>query len=69
MIDTIGERLKKARKYAGMTQLNLAKAIDAKQGAISDLENGRNNSSTKLVEMAICTGVNAEWLTQGAVEY
>ena len=31
MIDTIGERLKKARKYAGMTQLDLAKAIDAKQ--------------------------------------
>ena len=65
MIDTIGERLKKARKYAGMTQLDLAKAIDAKQGAISDLENGRNNSSTKLVEMAICTGVNAEWLSTG----
>lgn len=65
MIDTIGERLKKARKYAGMTQLDLAKAIDAKQGAISDLENGRNNSSTKLVEMAICTGVNAKWLSTG----
>lgn len=68
MFDSVGERLKKARKHAGMTQSELAKAIEAKQGAISDLENGRNNSSTKLVQMAICTGVSAEWLSTGKGE-
>lgn len=68
MFNSVGDRLKKARKYAGMTQVELAKAIDAKQGAISDLENGRNNSSTKLVQMAICTGVSAEWLSTGKGE-
>lgn len=68
MLDTIGKRLKKARKHADMTQIELASAVDAKQGAISDLENGRNNSSTKLVQMAICTGVNAEWLSTGKGE-
>ena len=68
MLDTVGERLKKARKYAGMTQVDLAKAVGAKQGAISDLENGRNHSSTKLVQMAICVGVDAEWLSTGKGE-
>ena len=68
MLNTVGERLKKARKHAQMTQVDLAKAVDAKQGAISDLENGRNHSSTKLVQMALCTGVNPEWLSTGKGE-
>lgn len=68
MIDTVGKRLKKGRKYAGMTQIELADAVDTKQGAISDLENGRNSSSTKLVQMALVLGVNVEWLSTGAGE-
>lgn len=68
MLNTVGERLKKARKHAKMTQVDLAKAVDAKQGAISDLENGRNHSSTKLIQMALCTGVNPEWLSTGKGE-
>lgn len=65
MLDTVGKRLRKARKDAGMTQKELADAVDAKQGAVSDLENGRNNSSTKLVEMALTLGVNPRWLSTG----
>lgn len=68
MLDTVGKRLKKARKYAGMTQVELADSVDSKQGAISDLEGGRNNSSTKLVQMALVLGVSAEWLSTGAGE-
>lgn len=68
MLNTVGERLKQARKHAKMTQVDLAKAVDAKQGAISDLENGRNHSSTKLIQMALCTGVNPEWLSTGKGE-
>ena len=68
MHDTVGKRLKKARKYAGMTQVELADAVDTKQGAISDLESGRNNSSTKLVQMALVLGVSVEWLSTGGGE-
>lgn len=68
MIETIGNRLKIARKYAGMTQVELANAIDARQGAISDLESGRNNSSTKIVEMSLALKINAEWLSTGLGE-
>lgn len=68
MLDTVGKRLKEARKYSGITQVELADAIDAKQGAISDLENGRNSTSTKLVQMALALGVNAEWLSTGVGE-
>jgi transcriptional regulator with XRE-family HTH domain len=68
MLNTVGKRLKKARTDAKMTQKELADAVDAKQGAISDLENGRNNSSTKLVQMAIVLGVNPRWLSTGIGE-
>lgn len=68
MLDTVGKRLKKARKYAVMTQVELAAAVNTKQGAISDLENGRNSTSTKLVQMALVLGVSAEWLSTGAGE-
>lgn len=63
--ETVGDRLKRARKAAGLTQKELADAVFTKQGAISDLENGRNNSSTKLVQMAIVLGVNPRWLSTG----
>lgn len=65
MLETVGSRLKKARKYAGLTQVELAKKSGSKQGVISDLESGRNESSTKLVEMAEAMGVSAKWLATG----
>ena len=68
MLETVGSRLKKARKYAGLTQVELAKKSGSKQGAISDLESGRNESSTKLVEMAQAMGVSADWLATGKGE-
>lgn len=64
----IGERLKKARKHAKMTQAQLAKAINTSQGAISDLENGRNSTSTYIIQMSSAMGVNAEWLATGKGE-
>lgn len=48
MFDTIGKRLKSARQYAGIKQVELAYKIAAKQGTVSDLENGRNDNSNKL---------------------
>ncbi|OOS22750.1 helix-turn-helix domain-containing protein [Moraxella lincolnii] len=63
---TLGDRLKKARKDAKMTQKELLVAAGMKsQGQISDLENGRNKSSTSLPEIAKALGVSYEWLAYG----
>lgn len=62
------DRLKQARKNAKMTQNDLAKAIKISQGSISDLESGRNKSTTNLVEMAKVLGVNPTWLATGQGE-
>lgn len=63
---TLGDRLKKARKAAKMTQKELMDAAGMKsQGQISDIENGRNKSSTSLPEIAKALGVSYEWLAYG----
>ncbi|AKI27583.1 helix-turn-helix domain-containing protein [Moraxella catarrhalis] len=59
------DRLKSARKYAGMTQVELAQAVGTSQGSISDLEVGRNKISTNTVKIALALGVNAHWLATG----
>lgn len=41
---TIGENIKKARKAKGMTQIELAQAVELTQGAISDIESGETKS-------------------------
>lgn len=59
------DRLKSARKHARMTQIELAKAVGTSQGSISDLEAGRNKTSTNTVKMAQILGVNPDWLATG----
>lgn len=43
-MDTIGERVKAARKERGMTQGDLGKALGVVQSVISDIENGKLKS-------------------------
>lgn len=62
------DRLKQARKNAKMTQVELAKAVNTTQGSISDLESGRNKSTTNLIEIAGALGVNPTWLATGQGE-
>lgn len=62
---SLGDRVKKARKHAGLTQVQLAKKVKTSQGAISDIENGRNKESSSLYDIAIVTGVSADWLIKG----
>lgn len=62
------DRLKQARKNAKMTQVELAKAVNTTQGSISDLESGRNKSTTNLIEIAEALGVNPTWLATGQGE-
>lgn len=61
-IESLGDRVKRARKHAGFTQAQLAKKVETSQGAISDIENGRNKESSSLFDIAKVTGVSADWL-------
>lgn len=58
-----GERLKKARKAAGLTQDGLSKLSRVPQGTISKIERGDQDSSTYDTVLADTLGVSAIWLT------
>lgn len=62
------DRLKLARKNAKMTQVELAKAVKTSQGSISDLESGRNKTSTNTLQLAQVLKVNPNWLATGQGE-
>ena len=62
---TIGQRVKRARKHASLTQKELGDAVGVRQATISDLEKGESRSSAYLVEIAKACGVRAEWLATG----
>lgn len=60
------DRLKKARKYAGLTQKEIESKIEGlKQSSYSELERGESKGSTKLVELATIFQVNPIWLATG----
>jgi transcriptional regulator with XRE-family HTH domain len=62
-----GERLKMARQRAGMTQLDLVKAIEyrCKQSNISKLERTAAAGSEWTVQFAKALGVDPHWLATG----
>lgn len=64
---TVGQRVKEARKKAGLSQLQLAEAIGVKQPTISELERGESQSSSYLIQIAQACDVNPLWLQTGAV--
>lgn len=66
--EKLGDRVRKARKHAGLTQIQLAKRIGTSQGAISDIENGRNKDSSSLYDIAKVTNVSADWLIKNQGE-
>lgn len=62
---SIGDRVRRARKSAGLTQTQLGDSVGLKQATISDLEQGESRSSAYLVQIASACGVNAHWLASG----
>ena len=63
------DRLKLARKNAGITQAQVAEAITGlSQPAYSELERGVSKSTSKIVELASLYKVNPEWLSSGIGE-
>ena len=62
-----GERLFKARKHAGLTQVELAKLAGIAQSTMTEAETTANGS-TKVMQLAKATGVNPDWLATGKGE-
>lgn len=59
------DRLKQARKQAGLTQADTARRVGLAQGTYSALERGESKSTAKVVQIAELFGVNPHWLATG----
>lgn len=68
-MDTLGERLKHARKSKGFTQDSLADVIGVSRGVIFNLEKDKTEPQAIVIN-AICQtlNVNKDWLISGAGE-
>lgn len=62
---TLRDRMKLARTEANVSQGALAKMLGIGQSTIASIENGRNQSSGHLVQIALALGVNPVWLADG----
>jgi SOS-response transcriptional repressor LexA len=60
------DRLKKARKDAGLTQVELADRAGIKQASVSEIERGLTRTSGHLVKLARICGVDPVWLSEGS---
>lgn len=59
------DRLKLARKRAGLSQRDLADRCGLSQPAISELERGKSGSTSYAAQLAAVLGVSALWLASG----
>ena len=66
---TLGERIKKVRRGADLTQQEFGRRIGIKPNSISLIESGNRNASEQVV-LSICRefGINEEWLRAGVGE-
>ena len=64
-MDTLGKRVRYARKQSKMTQQQLADRVGLSREAITLLENGSSKGTTKIMELAKALGVSPGWLLWG----
>lgn len=63
---TLGDRLRKAREAAGLSQGDLSTAIDVSRRAISNYELGNYQPKRPVIlSWAMCCGVDVAWLRDG----
>jgi transcriptional regulator with XRE-family HTH domain len=62
----LAQRLKTARKEAGLSQARLAELSKVSQQMISKLESGRSTETAGIVRLALACDVRPEWLESGA---
>jgi len=60
-----GQRLFDARKFAGKTQAQSAKAVGMSQGTYGELEREGKKGSSFTAQLARFFGVSAEWIATG----
>jgi transcriptional regulator with XRE-family HTH domain len=60
-------RIRLARRHAGLSQAQLAEAVQVQRSAVSHWESAqaKNPSATHLCDIALATGVQFEWLATG----
>ncbi|MBF0339742.1 MAG: helix-turn-helix transcriptional regulator [Magnetococcales bacterium] len=66
--ETLSDRVQAARKFAGLTQKQLADRVEISQTAVHKLECGRSRSSRRTVSIALTCGVDPIWLDTGRGE-
>lgn len=59
------DRLKAARRHAGLTQAELAQRVGITQVSISDLERGKSQATSFIAQIAAACGVSPLWLADG----
>lgn len=64
-MNTLGKRLKLARKNKGFTQQELEKLSGVSQQLISKIESEKIESTTEVFNLAEALDVNAKWLATG----
>lgn len=62
---TLQDRLREARKRAGLSQSAVASAVGIAQGTYSDLERNTGSGSKHIVAIARVLGVSPDWLLTG----
>lgn len=62
------DRLKQARKYAKLTQVELAERAGIKQASVSEIERGLTRTSGYMVKLAQVCQVSPVWLSEGIGE-
>ncbi|MGY3303169.1 phage repressor protein C with HTH and peptisase S24 domain [Pseudomonas sp. PvR086] len=60
------ERLKIARRHAGLNQTELAERAGLTQTSISDLERGKSKATAFAAQIASACGVSPMWLAEGS---
>lgn len=64
-MDTLAQRLKYARKRAGLTQYEIAARVGIAQPVYNRLETGKAKKTAYIVQIAQVYGVNPYWLATG----
>jgi transcriptional regulator with XRE-family HTH domain len=67
MIELLADRIRKARRFARLTQSQAAQQVDVHRGTYGHWErgNGHQPTSTNLLKLAVVLGVGYEWLATG----
>lgn len=63
---TIADRVRKAREFSGLKQLDLAESVGMARTSLARIEQGKSEPRrTTLIAIAFATGVSLDWLEYG----